>query len=82
MTAEECAEQSGIAFSIFNQIKNGKLSPTLENIKNIAKTLDVTPAEIVPSFGGNIEPGESKTDEIYLCPDCGCRINSKTGKKI
>lgn len=90
LTAEECAEKAGIAFSIFNQIRTGRISPTLENIESIALALDVHPSEIVPSFGNtaiesdeneNKQP-EQKKDSIFLCPDCGCRINSQTGKKI
>ena len=89
LTAEECAEKAGIATPIFNQIKDGQLSPTLENIESIAKALGVEPIELIPSFVKNESPAvvsdkakDGKKDLIILCTDCGCRINRETAQKI
>lgn len=40
MTLEELAKLTGISKSTLNNIENGKTSPTLDQLKAIAKALD------------------------------------------
>lgn len=47
-TLKEVAEKTSVSISFLSQLENGKTSATLESLKKISETLDVTPSYFFP----------------------------------
>jgi transcriptional regulator with XRE-family HTH domain len=47
LTQQEMAQKAGVGIAQFRRYEGGKSSPTLEVIKNIAKTLSITADELI-----------------------------------
>ena len=63
-TQQELAQRAGIGIAQMRRYEKGNSSPTLEVIKNIAKTLAVTTDELIFDEGEGIVPSKIQDKEL------------------
>jgi len=63
-TQQELAQRAGIGIAQMRRYEKGNSSPTLEVIKNIAKTLTVTTDELIFDEGEGIFPSKIQDKEL------------------
>src|SRR5699024_3515556 len=63
-TLKEVAEKTSVSISFLSQLENGKTSATLESLKKISETLDVTPSYFFPQDNQQFTPTIMRHDSL------------------
>ena len=63
-TLKEVAEKTSVSISFLSQLENGKTSATLESLKKISETLDVTPSYFFPQDNQQSTPTIMRHDSL------------------
>ncbi len=71
ITLSEVAELAGITQPSISRIVNGRITPTLDTLNNIAKALDVDISDLF----------KRKRNSVLICPYCNKSINVELKRK-